>query len=249
MCFVQTSGITTGLSCATQVANAFLLAFDRHVQTSLHNDVLLMKRFVDDVLIVCINHTLSQLLDIFNNWCAGVAITNDDGADCTVTTFLDLRIRFQHGCLFYSTFRKPLNAYAYLPFSSNHSTATKLGIISTEAFRLYVTNRCKQSFESEIVFFARKLCDRGFPKHLVFSTLDRFPWHKKDFYLNRRQAFKVPVVPFKLCWTPLFKNFKFGSIVRSHVDALDLNIRDRLKVVLCHTSDPNLFRRHYGRFL
>jgi hypothetical protein len=28
-----------------------------------------------------------------------------------------------------------------------------------------------------------------------------------------------------------------------------LNIRSRLKVVLCHTSDPNLFRHHYGRSL
>jgi len=216
---------------------------------TLHVDLLLWKRFIDDVLVVCMHTSRRQLLSLLNSWCPGIIVTNDEGDNNLVTNFLDLRISIAGSQFVYETFRIPLNAYAYLPFSSNHSYKTKSGIVSTEAFRLLVTNRYQNSYDAQVRFCTRKLCDRGYPRKIVLSLLERFPWHMKEQLLSRRSFQKVPVVPFKLCFTPLLKDFKFGCIVRSYIDILDDEIRKRLQFVMCYTSDPNLFRLHYGRFI
>jgi hypothetical protein len=87
----QITGITTGLSCATQVANAFLLSFDREIARILASNLWLHKRFVDDVLIVSTQYNRLELLDICNSWCPGIVVTNDELQTDTATTFLDDR--------------------------------------------------------------------------------------------------------------------------------------------------------------
>ena len=79
------------LSCATQVANAFLLSFDRQIARILASNLWLHKRFVDDVLIVSTQYNRLELLDICNSWCPGIVVTNDELQTDTATTFLDDR--------------------------------------------------------------------------------------------------------------------------------------------------------------
>ena len=245
----QVTGITTGLSCATQVANAFLLSFDREIARTLASNLWLHKRFVDDVLIVSTQYNRCELLDICNNWCPGIVVTNDELQTDTATTFLDLSITLSNGKFNYRTFRKPLNSYAYLPWSSNHSLASRRGIICTECIRLLTTNRFEHTYHSELLFFAKKLCDRGFPHDLVFVTFTRYPWSEKRGLLKKKNSARLSVVPFKLVWTPALKYLSFGSIVGLHLDSLDADIRNRIKVVMCFMSAANLFRLRYNRFL
>ena len=49
-------GITTGLSCGTQIAHVFLICLDIHVQSALRGSFWLYKRYVDDVFIFDAQH-------------------------------------------------------------------------------------------------------------------------------------------------------------------------------------------------
>ena len=114
----------------------FMYGFDRYISRSVHANLLISKRFVDDLLVVVHRVTRSALLELFNSWCLGIIITNDEFEGSVNTTFLDLSISRLGSLFVYSTYRKPLDSYAYLPFSSNHSLAVKSGIVATECCRL-----------------------------------------------------------------------------------------------------------------
>ena len=57
----------------------------------------------------------------------------------------------------YSAYRKPKCTYAYLPFNSDHSSSTKLGINQTEVARMLKTNFAESDFMREVVFFRAQI--------------------------------------------------------------------------------------------
>ena len=78
---------------------------------------------------------------------ASFVVTNDEAATGgSHTSFLDLYIVVDRGELEYSTYRKPLNAYRYLPYVSSHPLATLRGIIATECYRLLITKKFECDF-------------------------------------------------------------------------------------------------------
>ena len=149
----------------------------------------------------------------------------------------------------YKTFRKPLNTYAYLPFCSNHPLATRAGIISTELVRLLLTNRFPEDFHSEIAFFSQRLCDRGYPIELILKHRQQYLWSLKSEILGRTSVKKPQIVPLKLKWSQNLVGSSLHSMATQCVSLLDPGIGDKIKVVTCFISDPNLFRARYGRFL
>ena len=96
-----------------------------------------------------------QILQILNCWNANIKVTHDDAECSYATSFLDLRIVSTESGVTYRTFRKPLNTYCYLPFSSNHPLATKAGIINTELRRLLVTNLHEHDFNAQSQLFTQ----------------------------------------------------------------------------------------------
>ena len=48
----QVTGVTTGLSCAVQLANAFLLGMDHSCRLKHGSDIVLYQRYFDDVLVI-----------------------------------------------------------------------------------------------------------------------------------------------------------------------------------------------------
>ena len=80
--FRQVKGITTGLSCAVQLANAFLIAVDLAFLHAYQIHVKVYKRFADDILVVYDESHVSMhsMLELFNS-SSSVVITHDDEED------------------------------------------------------------------------------------------------------------------------------------------------------------------------
>ena len=188
------------------------------------------------------------MLQLFNSWCPGIVVTNDECEGARKTTFLDLCIVLNGSSIYYCTFRKPLNAYAYLPFDSNHPLSSKLGIVATECMRLLITNKEKASYDSQRAFFADRLQDRGYPWLEIMKQFVKYPWHAKATLLERRHTIKKHVVAFKLVWSPGLEKLGFSSVVKSRLSLSDDVIKNKLRAVMCFTSAPNIFRLQYGRF-
>ena len=60
----------------------------------------------------------------------------EEDENCLDVNFLDLNLCIENEKFTHKTFRKPLNAYAYLPWSSCHPPSVKKGIVATELQRI-----------------------------------------------------------------------------------------------------------------
>ena len=81
---------------------------------------------------------------------------------CAHLSFLGLLLVLQDAHVSYSTFRKPLNSYCYIPADSNHACSVRRGIICTELIRLLRTNLGWDAFYHQVCVFINELKLRGF---------------------------------------------------------------------------------------
>ena len=191
-----------------------------------------------------------QIFRILNCWNANIKLTHDDSECSHATSFLDLRIVSTDNGVSYSTFRKPLNAYCYLPFSSNHSLATKAGIISTELRRLFVKNLHEHDFNAQSQLFTQKLLDRGFPIDLIRKISARINLAEKATILSQSSDnSQKRVVPFKLTYCKGIQKLCISSSLHFFNDLLPHSFTDRYRLVISYQSAPNLFRLRYSRFV
>ena len=247
--FVQVVGITTGLSCAVQLANLFLLGMDQTFKHTFSVQLHLYKRFVDDVLVVMGENCNTQdMLNSLNAFDDLIVCTNDGTESGTKVTFLDLDIDFSMGALSYSTHRKPLATYGYTPADSCHSKQTLMGIVSTEAIRLLRTNSSMSSFTYHCAFFASKLKLRGYDLLEVRRILAKYPWHRRSELIVPVKKIKQQVVALKLPFSPNAIQIKAASIFRSYEHLLPGRIRATFRPLVAWETSPNLFRIRYSRF-
>ena len=176
--------------------------------------------------------------------------TNDGTEGNKAVTFLDLDICILGNKLAFSTHRKPLASYAYTPFDSNHSSATLLGIVATEAVRLLRTNNSQHTFDKQRCFFIGKLKLRGFDIKQVRRILAKYPWSAREKLLmpTACRSSKKTIVPLKLPYSPSIPKLDASAVFRSHEHLLPDNIRAQLRPLVAMQTAPNLFRLRYSRF-
>ena len=248
--YMQTVGITTGLACAVQLANLYLLGMDAAFKHTFSCSLSLYKRFVDDVLVVLTSRfNTDQLLDALNSFDGSIICTNDGSEGDKAVTFLDLELDITSDTLSYSTHRKPMATYNYTPYDSNHSQSTLLGIVATEAIRLLRTNCSRASFEFQRDFFMGKLKLRGFNLDEVRRLLAKYPWQKREELIRPSSlCIRKSIVPLKVPFSPNIHKLQVGQIFRSYEHMIPLEIRAQLRPLVAFETAPNLFRIRYLRF-
>ena len=248
--YQQTSGISTGLAVGSQIANLFMHGFDEYVKSNLGSNIALYTRYIDDVLIAHVAGVLSFIVELMNCWDDDISVSHDDSENAQSTTFLDLSIAVRASFFSYSTFRKPMNKYQYLPYDSNHSKQTKHGIISTELVRLIRTNRTCDDFERQVDFFVLKLRARGYDPVVIRETIDRHVWTSfKDRHACPYNGPSVvqQIVPFKIVFSPVVESLRIGAVLRRYRYLLPDDFNKSHRIVQCFKSAPSLFRLRYGR--
>ena len=250
--FKQVIGVTTGLSCACQLANIYLLGLDVLVMNALGSRQLVFKRFIDDILVVDDGSIeVDDLLALFSSFDDCIVVTFEHGESDVCTHFLDLEIDFTNPELVYRTYRKPACTYAYTPAMSCHAKSVLEGIVATEVVRLLRTNNRRRDFAFQIVFFAGKLIARGFDPSMIRRVACRYPWRHRNKILERRgkSSVKTYIVPFKLRFCEGAEQLGISGIMRSWMHLLDRGEPRPLRPVVCYTVAKNLFRERYSRFL
>ena len=151
----------------------------------------------------------------------------------------------------YSTYRKSMCMYDYLPFSSCHDRNCKLGIFKGELFRLLKTNLQEADFLKQSEFTFRKLIERGYDRIALRKIKSEFTWQSKQERLAPKgvEAFHKQILPFKLQFSDSFRRVGIGRILTEQCSILPESFSSRHKIVVCFTSNKNLFRLRYFRFL
>ena len=229
--WVQTQGITTGLSCAVEIANACLLGLDAIAGSALASSLKLYARYIDDVLMIFDHAHIEYVIPALNLFDDGINVTYDYNDCLRATTYLDLFIEVRDKEFHHRLFRKPLCAYAYVPWSSSHPFATKCGIVRTELVRLLRTCKYASDFNREVCFFQGKLKDRGYPPKLVRHIVSQYPFDAKARILEKRCTNIKHVVPLKLEYCDGFDRLHVSAVLVKHKHLLPQDFSDHLRAV------------------
>lgn len=83
------------------------------------------------------------------------------------------------------TYKKPLNLYQYLHFSSTHPPNIFKAIIKGECVRYARTNTTYETFTTTVHTFRRRLHKRNYPDELINKTISTVTYHNRQKYMKR----------------------------------------------------------------
>jgi hypothetical protein len=213
-----------GTPVSVSYSNGFMVRrFDTSLLRKWAGEILLFKRFLDDVLIILRSRRhLPEFLSSLNQTHPALQLTttvSDHHAD-----FLDLHLfkgeRFaQTGKLDSKVHQKALHKYLYLPFRSYHPWPVKTGFIRTELQR-YVRNCTSQADFIEIRRqFYYRLRDRGFPGNVIVREFNSVHYSDRTALLQHNPEPKShatrPVV-FKSVHNPTYASVHLRRLLTEH---------------------------------
>lgn len=183
--YKQLSGIAMGTACAPAVANIYAARFEEDFVNKWSNKgLVLYGRYIDDIFMVFQGDPL--LLDecLVEHHIPGLEIEWKRSESSM--TFLDVDVRINGDILDTTIFRKELNKYMYIPFSSGHPLSVKKALVKAEISRMN-TICSTDEFRAECKKrFRLNLYRRGYPSTLLdrwFSEPVKRPTERKAFLM------------------------------------------------------------------
>ena len=165
--YQQTDGIAMGTNVAPIIANLYLaIKFDENI-TQLHN-LEIYRRYIDDGFIMYngdVNSFESEILPLLQKFAYPIKITYE--CSTKEINYLDLTIFNHNDTIATKIFQKPLNKYAYIPFSSSHPRNTITGFIKGEILRYKRLSTLQEDFDNITNLFYHRLLARGYPKKFL----------------------------------------------------------------------------------
>ena len=158
----------------------------------------LFKRFIDDGFVV-FEGTEQELLafaELLNSVLENINITFQYSR--SQVDFLDLVV-YKSGDvspdgtvgLKVRTHQKELNRYLYIPFHSHHHLGMFKSFINAELIRYVVTNSDECDFNCMVEKFSQRLCQRGYPQHMVASMVSRVSFACRQQYMSSSSSRKA----------------------------------------------------------
>ena len=150
--------------------------------------------------------------------------------DCVI--FLDLDISLQKKTrrkdtvmeLLIRPYRKPGNAYAYIPFTSFHARHTFRGWVLAELMRLLTHSSTPEIWKEEGRVFYHHLTSRGYPRWFLIKVFSEVSWSRRAEILTRmrkdtsNEFFKT----YKACVLTLRNAPEWPALK----EMIDLNLRE-----------------------
>jgi len=181
----QISGLAMGTACAPIVANLFCAFFE---QVLLRRDpnIIFYRRYIDDIFLLYrgseaeLGKSLAKL-QIYN-----LKITWESSYNHI--HFLDVNVYRIGTRLATSVYRKWLNKYMYIPWSSSHPISVKKAFVKAERTRLRLICSEEQDYQESSRFFFVNLLRRGYPKQVLLN------WFSLSLIPNNREVKKEKVL-------------------------------------------------------
>lgn len=188
----QICGTAMGTPCAPEYANLFLASFelsDEFPALSRTHGVLYYKRYIDDVKAICRSKAdWNKLLKHWNSVDPGQLKLTGECSDLSID-FLDLTIfkgpKFRRTHRFdFKLFVKPMNRFLYTPFSSYHTTLTKLGWIKGELIRIIRNSSDRGLYLHSRREFFHNLRARGYPHSFLIRAFTQTNYNSRPSIMS-----------------------------------------------------------------
>ena len=198
---------------AVSFANIFMAEIESELLGQSRIKPLSWKRFIDDIFSLW--DTNKQEIFVYieqaNNFHPTIKFTADI-SDKEIT-FLDIVVhkgeRFStESILDIKTHYKPTETFQYTHFTSCHPPGVKRGFIKGEAIRLLRTNSSETAFKESLSKFKTRLTARGYPKHLIESTLSEITFAGRQSALQQKLKAREKILPFVTTYHPAVTELK-----------------------------------------
>lgn len=241
--FLQILGIAMGKSFAPNLANIYLLDFDKAAMSGFSVIPSLFYRFIDDVFLVWpgSEEQLVSYQVFLNNVIPDINVTLISKQ--MITEFLDTLIykHFVDGCAFLKTrvYFKSTDTHQLLHGRSLHPKHTCRGVLKSQLIRFKRICSTRSEFDHASFTLFRVLRNRGYSRSL-FRRLKREVWLSNCSYVlarnQEKRAHKLwPIINY---FDPL--GLKIMQQTRKRISAL--NISHSFKVVSAFKIHGNLAR-------
>ena len=204
-----------GTAMGTSFSVIYAVIFMIRLESPIVNDVRfrqyirLYKRFIDDLFLIWTGP--AAILCDFRRALAtadeaiGLDWSGYESHQAAVTpagvtaerheqvNYLDLdmslqRVRDRRGAtirVLFRPYRKPGNAYAYIPFNSFHGRHTFRGWVLAELLRLLTHGSTPELWREEGNIFYHHLCSRGYPRGFLRTVFKEVTWARRSQILTR----------------------------------------------------------------
>jgi hypothetical protein len=221
----QQGGLAMGTSCAPVLANIYAASFERHKIVDLPG-VLLYNRYIDDI--ACIfKGSLEKLTTFQKKVKLGSLVVKWDCSKLK-NEFLDIEIlrienRLQPKHLATRLFRKPMNRFLYIPWSSAHPLHVKKAFVKAELIRFATVSSQAEYFADARRQFYGNLRRRGYPPQVLDAWFTQVCYSQRQIFLAPRKD-KEDQAPLMLAgqYNPVWEFINVDQILRKALPAWSL---------------------------
>ena len=214
--YLQKIGTAMGTSFSVTYATIFMIWLETPIIEEFRAQILLYKRFLDDIFMIWSGSSaelfrLQAKFESVNNPAIKSVITLEwqgmpsagGAADPAVfdrtkhrrVNFLDLDIKAVYTTTMvefeFGVYRKPGNAYAYLPYGSYHSRHVFRGWLKAEMHRLLTHSSNINIWLEECHKFYDHLRARGYPARAIDATFRKVSWNQRSKLLEPKVTSKA----------------------------------------------------------
>jgi hypothetical protein len=166
----QKKGLAMGVACSPDIANLYIGEYEQHIKN--HPEILYYGRFIDDIFSIIIAPSETEAMNIAKTIiepAPGLEYKWESNSKRIV--FLDIEISISNQSFEYKPYRKPLNHFERIPWSSAHPLWMKRGTFVGELGRIANLSSSIDTFLAAVEDLKRIYIARDYPLKLVKSWI------------------------------------------------------------------------------
>jgi len=237
--YYQKEGLAMGIPAAPDVANLYMA----HFENSFAGEFLLYKRYIDDVFVLVKADSKKAVLEQLSKVKAD-GLTLTWSVEEKTCNFLDLSISFETGYLSFKPYRKPLNSYERLPFTSAHPLHVKRAAFLGEVSRIARLCSKHDTYYNEIAHVRDIYLKRAYPPQLLHTWIrqeSRKRWDSR--YTNKPEAIGDSPLFLKSVYNDVWKHIdlrKVWSAMETSLNKAETPLAETNSVMLSLRKFRNL---------
>jgi len=183
--FLQTDGLAMGVASSPHIANLYAAKYEQHMIKD--PKVLLYKRYIDDIFTIIIASTKEDALKYAKETLSFPGLNLKWEVDKYRMVFLDLEVMHvpSTGQYDFRPYRKPLNHFERIPFSSGHPKWMKKGTFLGEMSRLAALSSNLDIYKQSVEELASIYLSREYPLNVVKD------WITRNYYERWETRYRV----------------------------------------------------------
>jgi hypothetical protein len=188
--FLQIDGTAMGTPVAVVYANIVLY---HHDIECMKLQPIYYKRYIDDLFIIAINmHNGNNILKIFNKQHPAIQLDQETATVGKEGVFMDLKAIINEKKITCILYQKPINAYLYIPPTSNHKQYLLTNFINNEIrrYRLHCSN--DEDFQNILHQFYSRLRSRGYSANQLATLFQASRLPDRAVLLDKLKKRKLP---------------------------------------------------------